>query len=119
MKKNNTIIKFTLPFFLLFFSFNLSAQNVIIKGKVLDEKTNQALENVSVSVLGVGNFGKTNQDGEFQIKGLRNQAYTLTFSFYPPIITKKFAKNILFYIFYTVIQAIIRAGLHTLNCQNN
>ena len=59
---------------------NAVSTGSIIKGKVLDEKTSQVLENASVKVSGVGKYGKTDQNGEFQIKGLRNQAYTLTFS---------------------------------------
>ncbi|MGL4630743.1 MAG: TonB-dependent receptor [Leadbetterella sp.] len=69
-------------FFLLIYLLPLGiiAQNAILEGKVIDKKSSTPLENVSVSLKGTSYFTKTDRNGEFQIKGLKNQAYRLTFS---------------------------------------
>ncbi|HPT43532.1 MAG TPA: carboxypeptidase-like regulatory domain-containing protein, partial [Paludibacteraceae bacterium] len=62
--------------FLLVFAVNISAQNSI-RGKIRDEE-NKPLANVIVTLLQTKQTATTNNQGEFEFKGLKDYAYKLT-----------------------------------------
>lgn len=63
-----------------FLPLGLVAQNAILRGKVIDDRNGQPLENVSVKIQGSKKFEKTDQKGQFTFRVLPNQPYTLLFS---------------------------------------
>jgi outer membrane receptor for ferrienterochelin and colicin len=66
---------------ILILTYSLSAQNGIIKGKVVDATTNEALPFVNVVVMGTTIGSTTDFDGNFQIFGLKPGFIRLTTSF--------------------------------------
>ena len=62
--------------FLLVFAVNISAQNSI-RGKIRDEE-NKPLPNAIVTLLQTKQTATTNNQGEFEFKGLKDYAYKLT-----------------------------------------
>lgn len=65
-------------FFLTYGSFAQTAGS--IKGKVIDRKTGAALPFVNVVIKGTNHGASTNEEGEYEIKGLTPGTYTLVVS---------------------------------------
>src|SRR5574344_4885 len=78
--------RFCLLFASLVLSITIIQAQGLVKGKIIDKATNEALEFVNVSVLqqGATNVLKgriTDKTGAFEITGLKNGNYTLSVSF--------------------------------------
>ncbi len=71
--------KLILSLFFSAFSFMVSAQNLSIKGKVLDKQNNEPIVGVNVLIKGTDNGTTTDANGEFQINTEKNSF--LIFSF--------------------------------------
>jgi len=74
-----------LPILILFFALNLSAQDIVIKGKVINEKDSKAVEGAYVSLLYPWNeevkAAVTAADGTFEIKNIEKGGYNLKITF--------------------------------------
>lgn len=73
--------RIVLTIFLLLLTALSFAQNGVIKGRVVDETTNEALPFVNVIVMGTTIGSTTDLDGRFQIFGLQPGFIRLTTSF--------------------------------------
>lgn len=74
-------MKIFLSLLLIAVSLSLSAQNGVVKGKVLDATTNEPLPFVNVVVFGTTLGSVTDIDGNFQLFGLQPGFVRLTSSF--------------------------------------
>ncbi len=74
------ILKTSILTLLLFLSSNLEAQNLSIKGKVINAETKKALPYVSVFVKNTTIGTTTNKDGEFILNNLSLGTITIVFS---------------------------------------
>lgn len=68
-------------FFLCLLSLSVSAQNAVIRGSVVNEKTNQPISGVTIKVEDLGIIQETNQKGEFILDNNIPQG-TVTISVY-------------------------------------
>ncbi len=72
--------KLLLPALLLLLAQIMNAQTVTLRGRVLDAENNRPLTDVAVVVIGTGQIGVTDQNGEFRIEGLQPGPYNLAIS---------------------------------------
>ena len=74
-------LPFIMLFLLSFFSWNLSAQNGIIKGRVIDAQTQEGIPFANVFIEEIAKGTSTDIDGYYVIDGLSPKVYTVTASY--------------------------------------
>lgn len=67
--------RFSLLFFLIGISFNLTAQTGGIKGYTKDSKTGVELDNVQINIIGTEHTANSNNDGYYIITGVKVGSY--------------------------------------------
>lgn len=77
----NSILKFLGFFFMFFISFNLYAYETLLKGKIIDAKSKEALPGASIILVNTAFGAVSNVNGDYYLKNLPPGSYTIKVSY--------------------------------------